>query len=224
LFLDVKSLLTRIGAHCSARTIHRLNAAINFLEAGRWFKENAVEDRKRFAGRSDLFRYIGGQLADQRVLYLEFGVHEGGTISFWSRLLKNRESHLHGFDSFEGLPEDWVYGVPKASFSTAGRIPVIDDPRVKFFKGWFEDTLPMYQLPEHDVLVINCDADLYSSTKTILTNLKPHIRAGTYLYFDEFCDRAHELKAFNEFRIENEIRFRVVGALRDLQAVLFQIV
>jgi hypothetical protein len=54
-------------------------------------------------------------------------------------------------------------------------------------------------VPPHEELFLNCDADLYSSTKTILHVLKPHIRTGTYLYFDEFQAREHELRAFDEF-------------------------
>jgi hypothetical protein len=30
-----------------------------------------------------------------------------------------------------------------------------------------------------------------------------HVRIGTYLYFDEFNDRHHELKAFDEFLRES---------------------
>ena len=35
----------------------------------------------------------------------------------------------------------------KGLFSTNGQPPQIDDPRVKFFKGWFEETLPHYRPP-----------------------------------------------------------------------------
>jgi hypothetical protein len=31
-------------------------------------------------------------------------------------------------------------------------------PRVKFFKGWFEETLPGHSVPDHDVMVVNFDA------------------------------------------------------------------
>ena len=39
-------------------------------------------------------------------------------------------------------------------------MPVINDPRVKFFKGWFDQTLTTYSVLPHDVLVVNLDADL----------------------------------------------------------------
>ena len=61
-----------------------------------------------------------------------------------------------------------------------------------FHKGWFEDTLRAYRVPENEILVVALDADLYSSTRTVLAALQNQIRAGDYLYFDEFSDRLHE--------------------------------
>ena len=60
-----------------------------------------------------------------------------------------------------------------------GTVPVIEDSRVSFFKGWFSKTLPQYVLPPHERLFVNFDADLYSSTKTALDFLRPHISFGT---------------------------------------------
>jgi hypothetical protein len=50
-----------------------------------------------------------------------------------------------------------------------------EDPRLKFFKGWFEETLPGHSVPDHDVMFVNFDADLYSSTKTVLGFLKDQV-------------------------------------------------
>ncbi|HEX2054887.1 MAG TPA: TylF/MycF/NovP-related O-methyltransferase, partial [Nitrospiraceae bacterium] len=111
---------------------------------------------------------------------------------------------------------------PKGYFSVNGATPVIDDRRVTFFKGWFEDTLSTYRVPRHEVLFITLDADLYSSTKTVLGRLKEHIRQGTFLYFDEFSDRFHEMKAFDEFLQESGMTFRVIGADAQLSSVIFQ--
>ena len=85
-----------------------------------------------------------------RVLYLEFGVFDGrATHVTGQKLLRHPESHLHGFDSFEGLPESWA-GMDrgKGYFSTNGVIPQIDDARVRFFKGLvFKITLLNLQGP-----------------------------------------------------------------------------
>ena len=93
---------------------------------------------------------------------------------------------------------------------------------MSFFKGWYSETLPHCVLPAHDQLFVNFDADLYSSTKTALDFLKPHISFGTYLYFDEFQAREHESKAFDEFLSETGWTFRVVATSRGLRNVLFQ--
>ena len=102
-----------------------------------------------------------------------------------------------------------------------GAIPVIDDPRVTFHKGWFDQTLPTFEVPKHEVLVLNIDADLYSSTKLIFDTFRDHIRVGSYLYFDEFNERFHELKAFDEFLDETQMTFEAVGATQTLQKTMF---
>jgi hypothetical protein len=147
-------------------------------------------------------------------------------MRWWSRALRHPESRLHGFDSFEGLPEDFdvAGGYPKGRFSTGGVPPQIDDLRVEFFQGWFEDTLPSYDLPDHDVLVITLDADLYSSTIFVLNRLRDAIRPGTFVYFDDLSRPDHEPKAFDEFMRESGLRFRPVVADRSLNNAAFECV
>jgi hypothetical protein len=53
-------------------------------------------------------------------------------------------SRLHGFDSFQGLPENWLPQRPAGCFSLQGLVSELHDDRVTFFKGWFEETLPSY--------------------------------------------------------------------------------
>jgi hypothetical protein len=153
---------------------------------------------------------------------MEFGVWQGASLREWAGLLSHPESLLHGFDSFEGLPEKWHEYAGKGYFSTDGRLPEIVDPRVQLFPGWFEEVLPHYQPPPHEVLVLNLDADLYSSTICVLHSLRPWIRPGTYVYFDEFCNRDHELRAFDEFLADSGLQFCLRGADRTFTHVLFQ--
>jgi hypothetical protein len=222
LVLTVKQLLTKIGERTAPQLIHYLNSALSYLEVGRWMRAHGYDVRKRFQRREQLFDIVGIKAQNRKVLYLEFGVGGGSATRYWSRLLCNPSSRLHGFDSFEGLPERWHLLAPKGYCSVDGAIPDIDDPRVRFFKGWFEDTLPTYQLPDHDLLVIIMDADLYSSTKFVLRCIKDNIVPGTYIYFDEFNDRFHELLAFDEFVRETGMSFSLVGATRALECVMFE--
>lgn len=217
-----KYLLTRTGAFLPADAIYNLDASINYLEVGRWMRAGGYDVMHRVDRREQLFDLIARQVADREVLYMEFGVFKGAVTRYWSGLLRNPKSALHGFDSFEGLPENWIRSYPKGHFSLGGQVPQIDDVRVKFFKGRFEDTLPQYHFPRHEVLVVIFDADLYSSTKIALNALEGTLVPGTYLYFDEFNHRFDELRAFDEFVRRTGMKFSVVGATRKLGAVVFQ--
>lgn len=221
-FFRRKYLLTRIGARVSRKLIDRLNSAVNHLEVGRWMRARGFDTSVRVDTREQLFDLAARGIADKLVLYLEFGVYRGDSIRWWSKALKNPQSHLHGFDSFEGLPESWNLRNPKRQFATGGRDPEIADPRVRFFKGWFQDTLPAWVSPPHETLVINIDCDLYSSTIFALNSLRSLIQPGTYLYFDEFFDRSHEMKAFEEFLSESQLRFQLVAGDTGLVRTLFR--
>jgi hypothetical protein len=71
-------------------------------------------------------------------------------------------------------------------------------------------------------MIVNLDADLYSSTKPVLGFLKDPVRVGAYVYFDEFNDRHHEIRAFDEFLKEAGMKFKSVGADQILSHVIFQ--
>jgi Macrocin-O-methyltransferase (TylF) len=219
-----KLALTRLGAHCSQPLIYSLNGAFNYLHIGWWLRANGFDVPVRVRTRYQLFDLVAAEVGDRDVLYMEFGVHAGVSIRYWSQLLTSPAAKLHGFDSFVGLPHDWTLeGHPRGYFSTDGAVPIVDDPRISFFAGWFEDTLPAYEWPEHDVLVVMLDADLYSSTSTVLAAVRDHLVPGSFLYFDQLHHRADELRAFAELIDEHrDMRFRIVGATRELSSVLFQ--
>ncbi len=218
----VKYFLVWTGRCAPARAITAFARSLKYLELGIWIRKNGYRTNRRFAQREKLFDLVGNSIADRTVLYLEFGVFKGDATRYWSNILLNPNSNLHGFDSFEGLPEDWNPDFPKGHFSTEGLIPQINDKRVKFFKGWFNDTLPKYECPVHDVLVLNLDADLYSSTIYVLKTLKDKIVPGTYIYFDEFSHMDHEFRAFNEFMSETGMKFSLVGVADAMQHVVFR--
>jgi len=217
-----KYCLTRAGELVSPGMIYDLDATINYLEVGRWMHANGYDTTCRVRQREELFKLAAAQVTQRDVLYLEFGVHQGDATRYWSKLLSDPRSKLHGFDSFEGLPENFLPHRRKGHFSLQGQVPRIDDPRVQFFPGWFEQTLATYTLPAHDVLVLNFDADLYSSTIFVLNTLERAIVPGTYIYFDEFNHRFHELRAFREFTERTGMRCSLLGTSRCLDHVLFQ--
>jgi len=192
----VRRALLRLGGHASDKQLANLRSALSYLEIGRWLDG----DRPRLVSDEfALFEIACQCVRGHRPLYLEFGVYQGRSMRWWAQHLTQSEAHLVGFDSFEGLPEDWRPGLPAGHFRTGGP-PSIDDPRVTFEVGWFEKTLPQFTFPDHDQLIVNVDCDLYSSAAEVLGGIEPHLRRGSLIYFDEFPDRDHELRAFNELR------------------------
>jgi hypothetical protein len=222
--LALKVLLTRIGERTPVRFLHRVNAALNYLEVGRWMRAHGFWVPRRFETREELFNELADRIGHLPILYLEFGVYRGESLRYWSRALRHPASQLHGFDSFVGLPEHWNTFVRAGHFSTDGAVPEINDPRVKFFKGLIEDTLPAYRFPEYSTLFLMLDVDVYSTTAFILKTLAPRIRPGVYIYFDDLSDRVHQLKAFDEYLETSRSRFVLVGATKALSHALFKCV
>jgi hypothetical protein len=114
-------------------------------------------------------------------LYLEFGVYKGDSINYIASKIDNQ---IHGFDSFEGLPEDWKDGFEKGYF----KVP--DLPKVKenvvLIKGWFSNTLPTFIGKQmRNAAFAHIDCDLYSSTKAIFDLAGECIVKGTVLVFHE---------------------------------------
>lgn len=224
-FPILKELFSRVGAFVPPQTVHYLSGILNYLSVGRWVHERGLKVPIRLPGRPELYAHVAGQVAEP-VTYLEFGVFEGVSMGIWSNLLKSPESRLTGFDSFEGLPENWGFFTAKEKFDVKGRIPRFDDQRVRLIKGWFDKTLPPFlgELKPHRSMIIHLDADLYSSTIFVLRQLRPFMQVGTVMVFDEFFDREHELKAFNEFLTDERIQVECIGATRPLTQVAFRIV
>ncbi len=131
-------------------------------------------------------------------LVLEFGVRNGNSIR---KIATLAGQEVHGFDSFEGLPEAWHHE-PKGSYTTQGKIPEVPK-NVKLHVGWFDKTLPdcLRQHPE-PLRFMNIDCDIYSSTKKVLDSLAPRVVAGSVILFDEYVGnenwREDEFKAFQE--------------------------
>ncbi|QXG74589.1 class I SAM-dependent methyltransferase [Modestobacter sp. L9-4] len=155
------------------------------------------------------------QQAPAEGLYLEFGVASGATL----RVITEHApaGSVHGFDSFEGLPEHWRSGFTVGAFA-AEQLP--DVPGAELVVGLFDQTLPGF-LATHDepVAFLHLDADLYSSTVTVLTALAPRMRAGTVLLFDEYFNfpgwEAHEHRAWQEFVQATGVEFEYLGFTAD---------
>lgn len=218
----IRGILTKLGALTSSGQMYWIERVTSQLEVGHWFRANGICAKPLYATRQELYAALAHDIADKRVLYLEFGVFQGASLCAWSQLLRNPRSCLHGFDSFEGLPERWNAFNDRGKFDTNGVLPRIDDPRVTLHVGGFHQTLPHFTLPPHEQLIVHVDCDLYSSTKYVLDALKCAIRPGAILLFDEFYDYLHELRAFSEFLEAGNMKFVFLGGATSFSQCAFQ--
>lgn len=148
--------------------------------------------------------------------WVELGVATGRSTRAIVRTAAelDRRPRLHAFDSFEGLPEDFISGVEKGAFATEP--PSFVEDNIELHIGWFRDTLPDFASSlTGQIGFIHCDADLYSSTSLALDVLSTHIGPGTALLFDEYWNfhgcYEHEFRAFQEFIAKSRLRFRYIG-------------
>ncbi len=231
LMASLKVVVSMIGSHTPKHVLTRLDAVLAYLYVARWMSDHHFRPRTLSRSRDDIIEELAKSICNDEVLYLEFGVWRGDSTRVFSKTLTHPAARLHGFDSFEGLPESWDHigsgtfgqgNLSTRNLSVHGKIPTIPDSRVKFFKGWFEETLPNYEFVDSPVIVIFFDADLYSSTIYVLNTLKPHIKPGTILYFDEFWNRHHELKAFDEFLLASGMKFELLAVTPGIRQAVFR--
>ena len=115
--LAVKKSILRLAGASPESLSRQLRRTCDLIDTGRWLRTNSLyPPRASFEDNRGLFDLIASEIQDKVVLYLEFGVFEGNSIRYWSKLLKNPGSMLHGFDSFEGLPETFKDDHPKGRF------------------------------------------------------------------------------------------------------------
>ena len=214
-YLETRKRLDRIEYDLETLVVprtpkhHRIAVA---RESTAQFANAALGGVESFGGRNALLSHAIG-LVDPASdgLIAEFGVFRGATINHIASLT---ERTVHGFDSFEGLPEKWGEGFEAGKFKIDG-LPKVR-PNVVLHKGWFDETLPGFRR-EHPEPVdfLHLDADLYSSTRTVLEMLGDRLRPGTVVVFDEFMGypgwEQGEYRAFQEFVEKYGVEFEYVG-------------
>jgi O-methyltransferase len=163
------------------------------------------------------------ELEKKEILYLEFGVASGSSFFWWMKKNTNPNSLFRGFDTFEGLPEDWGgYKKGAMAFDQAQ----VNDGRAEFIKGIFQDSLfPFVELNKNILRdkpkVIHMDADLFSSTIFVLSQLYPYLKKGDIIFFDEFNVANHEFLAFKIFTESFYIKLRPIGAVNNFYQTAF---
>jgi predicted O-methyltransferase YrrM len=146
-------------------------------------------------------------------LVLEFGVEKGLSINVLARATPRM---VHGFDSFQGLPEAWAGTKEGAgAFDRGGKPPKVP-ANVRLHVGWFDATLPAFLAESAEpVALLHVDCDIYASTRVVFEHLAPRIGAGTVIVFDEYFNypgwQQHEFRAFREFLAASGHAYEYLG-------------
>jgi hypothetical protein len=195
--------------------VERLAAAIDSSN----YLNHKMSQCKRYGDAQQLLAAGMQHRSVPNGLVLEFGVYSGNSINHLASLEAGR---VVGFDSFEGLPEEWRPDMPKSAFKLE-KVPKVA-PNVELVVGWFDETLPKFLASNAGpAAFIHVDCDLYSSTATVFHYLRDRIVSGTVIIFDEYFNyvgwRNHEYKAFAEFVADVGLIYRYIGAVPAHQQV-----
>jgi hypothetical protein len=162
------------------------------------------------------------QNLEQPGAYLEFGVWTGESINFLSKFLP--KNSIYGFDSFEGLREDWKgYHLTSGTFNLNKKVPKLQKNIIPIV-GWIQDTLPSFLSEKKPKInFIHIDTDTYETAKFILENTKKYLCKNSIIVFDELYNfpgwDVGEYKALTETFAANEYKF-IGFALKGEQAVI----
>lgn len=178
----------------------------------------------------DLHKWVATTQLNQKLLsdgwILEFGVATGRTLNQFAKWLPKK--FVFGFDGFEGLPEDWTSRMRRGFFAR-DKLPRVRS-NCQLVVGWFDQTLPGFKqnrIKNGPVALLHVDCDLYSSTVTILENLKDNIVPGTVIVFDEYINypgwELDEFRAWQEHVAKYNIRYEYIGRVSRHQKVAVRV-
>ena len=110
----------------------------------------------------------------------------------------NQISKINSFDRFIGLPRAWR-DMQEGSFTNHGKLPRISDDRINWYKGDVEKTLATVEKKDlGKPLFVIFDLDIYEPTYSAYIFVKPYLKKGDIVYFDEAFD-ADENRILKQF-------------------------
>lgn len=161
--------------------------------------------------------------------YVEFGSHGGRTFRLAFDEIQSRgiDRHMWAFDSFQGLPKPvspkdqhpvWQQGAMSTheeQFHEICQSHGIGKNQYSVISGFYDETLANMQHHKGptNIALAYIDCDMYSSTKSVMEYLRPCLKHGMIIAFDDyFCwSNTHvsgERAAFLEFEAdESQWRF-----------------
>ncbi|MEP3048382.1 MAG: class I SAM-dependent methyltransferase [Hyphomicrobiales bacterium] len=213
----VKALIRSSIIHEKSEKFRR--DVINAISAAQ-FEADELQGVKKFPTYDELVSSTIERASNDDHIWVELGVMTGRSARklVAEAARQGRSAELHGFDSFEGLPEDWHARAKKGAFAI--RQPTFSETNIHIHVGLFDETLPVFAKGlKAQIGLIHIDSDLYSSAKTAFDELKPFIGKGTVILFDEYWNypefMEHEIKAFREFLAQTGLGFEYIGYYPD---------
>lgn len=196
-------------------TIHEIlwNKAIHESSE---YVQNYLHEVLIFNKNEDIWTHAVGLIREQpNKIFFEFGCFTGSSINFFAKSLP--EMKLYGFDSFEGLPNDWKgHHASRGSFNLKGKVPTVES-NVVLVRGWFDQVLPEFNAKNTDLnpCFLHIDSDTYESATCVLHNMRKHIKPGMIILFDEYLGypnwKQGEYLAWQEFCSSCSIRYQYIA-------------
>jgi hypothetical protein len=166
---------------------------------------------------------------------LEFGTADGYAFTkmlYATRYLgMDQRVVVHGFDTFDGLPppqgrvdqdvvtgDDWVEGEYRGGYGELEAYCSSRYHNYRLHRGFFEETLTdelLATLHETLPILVWIDCDYYSSARTVIERLVPHLPSGCVIYFDDY-DTNYGSRLTGEARVVHELNSGVFGEAIEL--------
>lgn len=226
------------GYFTDVRNIKFMSRDIATGDTWRYMESRDLEDLRDCGNDYDLYEYVVSHELDPELvatgLVLEFGTATGRTLNQFARWLPH--SRIWGFDSWQGLPEKFN-DLPVGHF--AQPLPEVAE-NCWLVQGWFgsrpehdlsdiaENTAQTFASQHHEpIALLHLDADLYSSTKTVLDAFAKQIVPGTVILFNEYWNhptwKKHEFRAWQEHVAKHEISYEYLAYASDHQEVAVKV-
>lgn len=178
-----------------------------------------------FSDRSSLQEFCVTQIQSQsnRECCIEFGVYGGGSLKFFSKRIKQQ---FYGFDSFNGLENSFGGVDALLRFKRNGKKPRFLPHNVQLVIGKVENTLENFLRTNSDLSInfLHFDMDVYEPTKYALRAIKPFLKAGTLILFDEVIGNVNwergELLAIEETLERDSYEWVAFGPNQGLMRII----